>query len=69
MQQLRFAFSTEGCEAFREDVPQYSLPFSVEALVPALQSCIQEVVAETLRQEQQCVKILDKLSGETETVE
>lgn len=68
MQQLRFAFSTEGCEAFREDVPQYSLPFSVEALVPTLQSCIQEVVAETLSQEQR-VKILDKLSGETETVE
>lgn len=65
MQRLRFAFSTEGCEACREDVPLLCLLFSIEALVLALQSCGQEVVAETFNSRTATrVKILDKLSGE-----
>lgn len=38
--------------------------FSVEALVLALQSCVQEVVAETFNSRVTHVKILDKLFWE-----
>lgn len=64
MQRLRFAFSAEGCEACREDAPQHCLLFSVEALVLALQSRVQEAVAETSDSRIATrVKILGKLSG------
>lgn len=66
MQRLRFGFSAEGSEACSEDVPQQQLLFSIEALLPALQYCIQELVAETSSSRTATlVKVLDRLSGET----
>lgn len=65
MQRLRFAFSAESCEAHREYVPQYCFLFSTEALIQALQPCVQQVVAETFNSGT-AVKVLHKLSGETE---